>query len=472
MSKNQQYEELSQQLVRLIGGKDNIQGVAHCATRLRIVFVDKTKINEEKIDELPMVKGVFFVGDQLQVILGAGTVNEVYEAFIRTTGLAKMSLSDVKQTMTQKQHWLQQTIKSISDVFIEVMPAILAAALLLGISSLLGQTGIFGEKSVVEMVPWLSGLNTFIHIVSASVFDILPLIVIYSATKRYGGRPVLGLVIGALMLSAKLANAYEVAQGIITPDIIHVFGLTIELVAFQGGIIIAVMMGAVVAYFDRFFERIVPSNFKLLFSPMLTIFVSALLLFIIVGPIGRLLAEIVTGTLLWTTTNLGVFGYMIFAGVHQIIVISGLHHIFGAIESQLLVDTGTNFLNPIFSVAVAAQGGAVLGYLALNWKNTKAKQIGISAFTSTLFGISEPAIFGVTLRYRYLLLAGCLAGACAGGYIYLTNLTAIGFGTTVVPGFTIVNPANNGYFHYVVAHAIAIGGGCLFAYVLGKWFKK
>ncbi|MGL6228413.1 MAG: PTS transporter subunit EIIC [Culicoidibacterales bacterium] len=472
MSKQQEYMQVSQKLVELLGGKENIQGVAHCATRLRIVFDDKALIDEQKIDELPLVKGVFFVGDQLQVIFGAGLVNEVYEAFIKTTGLEKMSLADVKQTTTKKQNWFQQGIKSVSDVFIEVMPAILAAALLLGLSGLLGQAGIFGEQSIIEMFPWLSGVNTFVHIVSASVFDILPLIVIYSATKRYGGRPVLGLVIGALMLSGKLANAYDVAQGLVIPETIHVFGLPIDLIGFQGGIIIAVMMGAVVAQLDRYFERVIPSNFKLLFSPMLTIFVSALLLFTVIGPFGRLLAEVVTGTLLWTTTNLGIFGYMIFAGFHQIIVISGLHHVFGAIESQLLVDTGTNFLNPIFSVAVAAQGGAVLGYLALNWKNQKAKQIGISAFTSTLFGISEPAIFGVTLRYRYLLLAGCLAAACAGGYIYLMDVTAIGFGTTVVPGFTIVNPANNGYLHYAVAHLIAIGGGCLLAVSFGKWMQR
>ena len=159
---------------------------------------------------------------------------------------------------------------------------------------------------------------------------------------------------------------------------------------------------------------------------------------------------------------------MVFAGLHQIIVITGLHHIFGAIESQLLVDTGVNFLNPIFSVAVVAQGGAVLGYLALHWNNVKAREMCIPAFTSTLFGISEPAIFGVTLRNKYPLVCGCLAAALAGGYIYISKLTAIGFGTTAVPGFAIVNSANNGYVNYIIAHLIAVLGGILLTMMWGR----
>lgn len=467
-NKKERYLNITNDIIKNVGGKENIKGLAHCATRLRIVLDDDSKINMEALDEIDMAKGVFMVGDQLQIIFGAGLVNEVYEVFAQYTNMQNMSLSDIKTKSAENQNIFQKIIKSISDVFIEIMPAILAAALLLGLSGLLGQEGIFGSKSVVEMWPWLEGINRFISIVSSSVFDILPLIVVYSATKRYGGRPVLGLVIGAIMLSTKLTDAYSAAQGTAVPEVINVLGLKIQLVGFQGGIIIAIMMGAVISYLDKFFEKSVPNSIKLLVSPMLTVFVSALLLFVIIGPIGRSLANLITTTLVWTTTNLGIFGYIVFAGFHQIIVITGLHHIFGAIESKLLVDTGVNFLNPIFSVAVVAQGGAVLGYLILHWSNVKAREMCIPAFTSTLFGISEPAVFGVTLRNKYPLICGCIASALAGGYIYISKLTAIGFGTTGVPGFAIVNSANNGYINYVIAHLIALIGGLLMTVIWGK----
>ena len=472
MNKQQRYLKISRDIVECLGGKENIQGVAHCATRLRIVLDDDTKLNKEKLEEIELAKGAFMAGDQLQIIFGAGLVNEVYDVFSKSIGMENMSLSDVKTKSAEKQNPLQKAIKSISDVFIVIMPAILAAAILLGLSGLLSQAGIFGEQSVVEMYPWLTGINKFISLVSSSVFDILPLLVIYSATKRYGGRPVLGLVLGYIMLNPKLTDAYSAAQGTATPETIKLLGLNVELVGFQGGVIIAIMMGAVVAYLDKFFEKKVPNSIKLLISPMLTVFVSAFLLFTVVGPIGRGLADIITASLLWVTTNLGIFGYMIFAGFHQIIVITGLHHVFGAIESQLLSATGTNFLNPIFSVAVAAQGGAVLGLLALHWKNIKTRELCIPAFTSTLFGISEPAVFGVTLRNKFPLVCGCIASALAGGYIYISKLVSIGFGTTAIPGFAIVDPSNNGYVNYIIAHLIAIGGGIIFTMVYGKLKSK
>jgi PTS system, glucose-like IIB component len=472
MGRQERYLKISEEIMQNIGGKDNIQGVAHCATRLRIVLDDNSEAKMDKLDNIELVKGVFIVGDQLQIIFGAGLVNEVYEVFSKLVGIENMSLSDVKSKSAQKLNPLQRGIKSLSDVFIDIMPGILAAALLMGLSGLLGQAGLFGEKSIIQMYPALSGVNRFVSIVSSSVFSILPLIVVYSATRRYGGKPVLGLVIGAVMLNSNLADAYEAAKGAVNPDIINVIGLNIKLVGFQGGIIIALMMGFVVAKLDNFFDRKVHNSIKLLVSPMLTVFVASFLLFTIIGPVGRALASGVTMGLLWITQNFGIFGYMFFAGVQQIIVITGIHHILGAIESQLLADTGTNFLNPLMSVAVAAQGGAVLGYLALHWKDIKIRELAIPAFTSTLFGISEPAIFGVNLRNKFPLVSGCLGAAIAGGYVYMSKLVSIGFGTTGIPGFAIASSANSGYMNYVIAHGIAIVCGALFTILYGKIISK
>ena len=282
------------------------------------------------------------------------------------------------------------------------MPANSSSSIIDGIVWFTWTAGTFLEKkSIVEMVPMLAGLNRFISIVSSSVFSILPLIVVWSSTKRYGGRAILGLVIGALMLSNNLADAYQAAQGAVKVETISLLGLKIQLVGFQGGIIIALMMGFVVAKLDKFFERKVPNTVKLLLSPMFTVFVSAFLLFTVVGPVGRLLASGLTTGLVWMTQNLGFVGYAIFGGVQQIIVITGLHHLFGAIEGQLLVDTGRDFINPIASVAVCAQWWCRFRVLIPKWKDVKSRELCIPAFTSTLFGISEPAIFGVNLRNKY-----------------------------------------------------------------------
>lgn len=465
MSKEERYQKISEEIVKAVGGMDNIAGSAHCATRLRIILKDNDLADMEKLDNIDLCKGTFVAGDQLQMIFGAGLVNDVYDVFSKYTHTENMSLTDIKEAGAKKHNPFQIAIKSLSDVFIEIMPGILAAALLLGLS------GFLNNFEVVQNNPTLYAINRLVTIASAGIFDVLPLAVCYSAVKRYGGKPILGIVMGAIMLSANLTNAYDAAQGLAVPETLSLFGVPIELVGFQGGIIIALMMGWVTAKLDQFFDKKVPDAVKLLLSPMLTVLLSTLLLFTVVGPVGRLLSNWITTGLVWTTENLGMLGYALFAGVQQIIVITGLHHIFGAIEAQLIADTGTNFLNPLMSVALMGQGGAVLGYLLLHWKNVKDREICIPSFLSTLFGISEPAIFGVNLRHKYPLIGGCLAAAIAGAYVYLVHLTALGFGTTAVPGLAIANPENNGYMNYIIAHLIALALGIVFTVLLGRLNK-
>ena len=465
-NKQQRYLEISRQITEQVGGKENIVASTHCATRLRIVLKDYDKINKEAIDNIDLVKGEFVAGNQLQIIFGAGLVNEIYEVFSQYTGTAGSSMAEVKSEAAKKMNPLQVVIKSLSDVFVDIMPGILAAALLSGL------TGVLNQWDVVEGNATLYGINRLVSLASNGIFSILPLAVCYSACKRYGGKPILGLVMGAIMLDSSLANAYDAAKGIVDVQTISLFGFDIELVGFQGGIIIALMMGFIVAKLDIFFDKKIPDVVKLLFSPMCSVLISTVLLFTIVGPVGRLLSNGITNGLVWMTQNLGIIGYMVFGGVQQIIVITGLHHIFGAIEAQLLSDTGRNFLNPLMSVALMGQGGAVLGYLALNWKNNKAKELCIPSFISTLFGISEPAIFGVNLRYKFPLVAGCIGGAIAGGYVFLTDLASLGFGTTALPGLAICDPAHGGYVNYIIAHLIALGVGLVLTVLFGKVTAK
>lgn len=464
--KRVRYEAISEKITQLAGGRENIVGLAHCATRLRLVLADNEKADIKAMEEVDLVKGVFVAGDQVQIIFGTGLVNDVCEVMGELNHMNTMSLGDLKTKAGQKMNPLQKALKALSDVFIEIMPGILAAALLTGLSSVLG------NLPAVESNETLYGIVRLINISSGAIFGFLPLCVAYSTVKRFGGRPIMGIVIGCIMLSNSLADAYAAAQGTVDVTTLHIFGFNVELVGFQGGIIVALLIGIVTAKLDQFFEKKVPEMIRLLVSPLLTTLVSSFLLFLLIGPIGRGLASGITAGLVWMTKNLGIVGYVVFSGVQQLIVITGLHHVFGAIETQLLVDTGRNFLNTLMSVAIIAQGGAVLGYMVRNLKNAKAKELCIPSFVSVLFGITEPALFGVNIRYRYPLAGGCIGGAVGGAIVYLTNLAALGFGTTVVPGIALADPTNHGYVNYVIAHLVALGVGFIATVIMGTVFEK
>lgn len=464
--KRVRYEAISEKITQLAGGRENIVGLAHCATRLRLVLADNEKVDIKAMEEVDLVKGVFVAGDQVQIIFGTGLVNDVCEVMGELNHMNTMSLGDLKTKAGQKMNPLQKALKALSDVFIEIMPGILAAALLTGLSSVLG------NLPAVESNETLYGIVRLINISSGAIFGFLPLCVAYSTVKRFGGRPIMGIVIGCIMLSNSLADAYAAAQGTVDVTTLHIFGFNVELVGFQGGIIVALLIGIVTAKLDQFFEKKVPEMIRLLVSPLLTTLISSFLLFLLIGPIGRGLASGITAGLVWMTKNLGIVGYVVFSGVQQLIVITGLHHVFGAIETQLLVDTGRNFLNPLMSVAIIAQGGAVLGYMVRNLKNAKAKELCIPSFVSVLFGITEPALFGVNIRYRYPLAGGCIGGAVGGAIVYLTNLAALGFGTTVVPGIALADPTNHGYVNYVIAHLVALGVGFIATVIMGTVFEK
>ena len=464
--KRKRYENISAEIVRLAGGRDNILGIAHCATRLRLVLEDNDKADTQAIEDVDLVKGVFVAGDQLQIIFGAGLVNDVCQVMADSLHMDSMSLGDLKSKANKRMNPLQKALKALSDVFIEIMPGILAAALLTGLSSVLGNIEFVQNNNT------LYGISRLINISSGAIFGFLPLCVAYSTVKRFGGRPIMGIVMGCIMLTNSLADASAAAQGTVEVTTLHIFGLPVDLIGFQGGIIVALLIGIVTAKLDIFFEKKVPEVIRLLVSPLLTTLVSSFLLFMIIGPVGRGLADGITAVLVWMTQHLGVIGYAAFSAVQQLIVITGLHHVFGAIESQLLVDTGRNFLNPLMSVAMTAQGGAVLGYLAGHLKDAKAKELCIPSFISVLFGVTEPALFGVNLRYRYPLIGGCLGGAVGGAVVYFTDLAALGFGTTVVPGIALADPAHNGYINYIIAHVIALAAGFLFALLIGLAFSR
>jgi len=469
------YEKISDEILPAIGGKDNAIEAFHCATRLRIAIKDTSKIDKDALSQIELVKGVNLNKNQLQIIFGAGLVDKVTDVFIQHTGIAYYSVdSDSSITVKadskteDKKGFFQKFIDDLTGVFTEILPGILAGGILIGLNNLLTQK-IFGAQSLVQMFPGISGISTIVNLGSSGIFAMLPLIVVYSATKRYGGRPVLGLAIGAVMMSASLPAMSDVQTGAAKAVIANIFGWKLSLTNFGGQIIVALIMGWVIAKLDKYFQKKLPGVIQFVLSPMLTILISSFILFMIVGPIGVTLSTWITNGLVWMSQSLGIFGYVIFGGIQQLIVITGLHNMFGAIETQLISTTKYDFLNPLFSGALMGQGGGVLAYFFLNRKNAKAREISISAFFSILFGISEPALFGINIKHKYPLIGGCIGGAAAGAYIYLTKLTAVAFGTTGLPGIAIAAPQNNGYLNYILTNLVGIAVGFLASLLVSKF---
>lgn len=346
MSKNEEkdFKQIADAVVPAIGGKDNAVEAFHCATRLRINLKDPTKVNTDGLADLTLVKGVNLntTSNQLQLIIGPGLIDRVTAYFVKYTGIpAQSNQDDTGDTPekanqdTKKRNWFQEFLDDLTGVFTEVLPAILAGGILIGLNNLLTQR-IFGPEALTKMFPGISGISQIIGIGAGGIFAMLPLIIAYSATKRYGGRPVLGLAIGTVMMSQSLPVMADVATHAAKPMIANVFGWHVSMTSFGGQIIVALIMGWLVAKLDNYFQKHLPGVIQFVLAPMLTILISSLALFLVVGPIGVTLSNWITTALLWVANTLGVFGYAAFSGVQQLIVITGLHNMFGAVETQLI----------------------------------------------------------------------------------------------------------------------------------------
>lgn len=346
MSKNEEkdFKQIADAVVPAIGGKDNAVEAFHCATRLRINLKDPTKVNTDGLADLPLVQGVNLntTSNQLQLIIGPGLIDRVTAYFVKYTGIpAQSNQDDTGDTPekanqdTKKRNWFQEFLDDLTGVFTEVLPAILAGGILIGLNNLLTQR-IFGPEALTKMFPGISGISQIIGIGAGGIFAMLPLIIAYSATKCYGGRPVLGLAIGTVMMSQSLPVMADVATHAAKPMIANVFGWHVSMTSFGGQIIVALIMGWLVAKLDNYFQKHLPGVIQFVLAPMLTILISSLALFLVVGPIGVTLSNWITTALLWVANTLGVFGYAAFSGVQQLIVITGLHNMFGAVETQLI----------------------------------------------------------------------------------------------------------------------------------------
>ncbi len=433
------YPKIASQLVEKLGGKSNIKAMAHCATRLRLAVADEALIDEKAIEDIEGVKGQFKVAGQYQIIFGSGIVNQVYHEMEKVTGLSEMSTKDVASAGAAKQNIVQRAVKGLSDIFVPIIPAIVAGGLLMGLFNVLVAPGLFIEgKSLVDAYPGLADLSAMINTFANAPFVYLPILIAFSASKKFGGNPFLGAALGMLMVHPDLLNGWGFAGAAVAGDIPvwNIFGFEIEKVGYQGSVLPVLVAAYILAKVENGLRKFIPSVLDNLLTPLLAIFITGVLTFTIVGPFTRDIGFLLGDGLNWLYDSAGFIGGAVFGFIYAPFVITGMHHSFIAIEIQLLADiavTGGTFIFPIAAMSNIAQGGAALA-VGFRTKDVKLEGIAIPSGVTALLGITEPALFGVNLKLRYPFIAAITAAAISSAFITLFNVKASALGAAGIPG--------------------------------------
>ena len=444
--------EIAKSVIEAIGGKDNVSSVAHCATRLRIMVKDKEKIDTNRVENIEKVQGAFFNAGQFQIIFGTGTVNRIYDEVV-SLGLPTSTTSEMKAEAAKQGNWFQRAVRTFGDVFVPIIPAIVATGLFMGLRGLLEAFGV--------VLP--SDFLIYSKILTDTAFIALPALVVWSTFKVFGGNQTIGIVLGLMLISGSLPNAWEVAQGgEIVP--IKFFGL-VDIVGLQGSVLPAFIIGVVGANFEKWVRKYVPEVLDLLVTPFITLFVMSILGLFVLGPIFHQVEKVIlslTTTVLYLPFGLGG---LIIGGTHQLIVVSGVHHIFNLLEINLLSATGQNPFNAIITAAMTAQGAAAVA-IGVKTKSPKLKALTFPAALSAFLGITEPVIFGVNLRFRKPFVLSLLAGALGGALSALLGLAGTSNGITIIPG-SMLYVGNGQLPQYLFMVAVSFALGFTFTYLFG-----
>lgn len=443
--------EIAKKVIDALGGRENVRSVAHCATRLRVMVVDEGKINKDVVEDIEKVQGAFFNSGQYQIIFGTGTVNKIYDEVV-ALGLPTSSKDEMKAEAAKQGNAFQRAIRTFGDVFVPIIPAIVATGLFMGLRGLLASLGI--------TLP--GDLNVYSQILTDTAFIVLPALVVWSTFRVFGGNQTIGIVLGMMLISGSLPNAWEVASGgEVTPQIFFGF---IPVVGLQGSVLPAFIIGLVGAKFEKVVRKVVPEVLDLLVTPFITLFVMSILGLFVIGPVFHVVENyILSATQAVLNLPFGLGGFFI-GGVHQVIVVSGVHHIFNFLEAQL-VATGANPFNAIITAAMTAQGAATVA-VGVKTKNPKLKALAYPAALSAFLGITEPAIFGVNLRFRKPFLLSLIAGAIGGAFASILGLAGTGMGVTIIPGMTLYT-GNGQFFQYLLMVAVSFVLGFALTYLFG-----
>ena len=450
-------QEIAKKVIDALGGRENVNSVAHCATRLRVMVKDEGKINKEVIENLEKVQGAFFNSGQYQIIFGTGTVNKMYDEVV-ALGLPTSSKDDMKAEAAKQGNWFQRAIRTFGDVFVPIIPVIVATGLFMGVRGLLTALGMTLPADV----------TTYTQILTDTAFIILPGLVVWSTFRVFGGNPAVGIVLGMMLVSGSLPNAWAVASGG-EVTAMNFFGF-IPVVGLQGSVLPAFIIGVVGAKFEKAVRKVVPDVIDLLVTPFVTLLVMSILGLFVIGPVFHVVENyILIATKAILSLPFGLGGFLI-GGVHQLIVVSGVHHIFNLLEVQLLAADHANPFNAIITAAMTAQGAATVA-VGVKTKNPKLKTLAFPAALSAFLGITEPAIFGVNLRFRKPFFLSLIAGAIGGGLASILGLAGTGNGITIIPG-TMLYIGNGQLAQYLLMVAVSFALGFALTYMFGYEDEK
>lgn len=459
------YAKVAGQVIELAGGKDNIRSVAHCATRLRLQLKNNDLRDEEAISDLEGVKGVFLTQSQFQIIFGAGVVNLVCQEVQKQMGM-QQDAGQVTEGEKEKGNLVQRFIKMLSDIFVPIIPAIVAGGLLMGLNNLL-TSPLVGGRSVIELYPQWQSLASAINTFANAPFTFLPVLIGFSATRKFGGNAFLGAAMGMIMVHPDLQNAYQI--GLAEPPVWNIFGLSIAAIGYQGTVLPVLAVSWILASIEKRLHRVTPSWLDNLTTPLLSILVTSFMTFILVGPVLREAGNLLAAGITWTYNVLGPVGGALFGFAYAPITMTGMHHSFIAIETQLLADsahTGGSFIFSTASMNNVAQGAAVLAVLLMT-KNDKIKSICSASGISALLGITEPAMFGVTLKLKYPFYAAMIGSAVGSAYLAWTKTLAQALGAAGLPGFISMKPDH--YLNFAIGLILSMG--VAFALTILFWKK-
>ena len=413
-------QRVAKLIEKYVGGMENVRNAEHCATRLRLIVNDKSKIDEKAIENIEGVKGQFFAAAQYQIILGTGFVDKVFAEFVKGTNFSGVSN---KEEAYAQMSLVQKISRTLGDVFVPIIPVLVATGLFMGLRGAAQSLGIEFSENVLRMS----------RILTDTAFAFLPALVCWSTAKRFGGTPVIGIVLGLMLVSPELPNAYAIAGGTAQPIPMNIFGIEVPVVGYQGSVLPALVLGIFAAKLQKKLKTIVPDVIDLIVTPFLTLFISMLLGLLIVGPIMHTLELAIFGAVsAFLQLPFGIGGFVV-GGLQQVIVVFGVHHVFNALEVQLLASTGVDPFNAIITGAIIAQGGAAAA-VAARTQNKKKRALYISSIVPAFLGITEPVIFGINLRLMKPFLYALVGGACAGGLASFLHLAGTGMGITVLPG--------------------------------------
>lgn len=414
-------ERVAKLIWKYVGGRDNVRSAEHCATRLRLIINDKSKLDAKAIENIDGVKGQFFAAAQYQIILGTGFVDKVYDAFTAGTDLA--GASNNKAEAYAQMSMAQKISRTLGDVFVPIIPVLVATGLFMGLRGACLSMGVQFSDNVLRMS----------QILTDTAFAFLPALVCWSTTKRFGGMPVIGIVLGLMLVAPQLPNAYAIAAGEAQPIMMNFLGIEVPVVGYQGSVLPALVLGIFAAKLQKWLKTFIPDVIDLIVTPFLTLFISMILGLLIVGPIMHWIELAVFGAVqTFLALPYGIGGFVV-GGIHQVIVVFGVHHVFNALEVQLLATTGVDPFNAIITGAIIAQGGAAAA-VAARTKNKKKRALYVSSIVPAFLGITEPVIFGINLRLMKPFLYALVGGACAGGIAGFLHLAGTGMGITVLPG--------------------------------------